>query len=409
MGPGRQREADAPGGASTNNLEEGTLFNRHLPIRGLGAAALGLSLTATAGLAVAASTPELPPNAHGYVALCPDAASGGLQTLIVSEADAEAAMTEGTVAAPCAVAPGADASGPMLDAETGIHVGELGDGLYWMTEGVYQVMFATTGEGVIVVDAPPSIGGERIVAGIASVTDEPITHVIYSHTHADHIGAAGAYPADATYIAHADTAAQLEQSLQNEFWGAFVGGGPIPLPTETFDDAMTLTVGTQTLELSTPAALSHEPGNIFVYAPSQNVLLHIDIVFPGWSPFKDMAQAEDVPGYLAVHDEILAFGADSIVTGHLGRLGTNADVALNQEYMGAIATAASNALQSTDPSSIGAATGSANTWLFFDTYLDQLTAACEAEVVPQWTDRLAAADIFTADHCYKMYMSLRID
>jgi hypothetical protein len=28
--------------------------------------------------------------------------------------------------------------------------------------------------------------------------------------------------------------------------------------------------------------------------------------------------------------------------------------------------------------------------------------------VPQWTDRLATADIFTADHCYKMYMSLRI-
>lgn len=380
-----------------------------IPARGLAAAALGLSLTATGGLAVAASSPELPPNAQGHVALCPDAANGGLQTIIVPEADAEAAMTEGTVAAPCATAPGADAYGPELDPETGIHVGELGDGLYWITEGLYQVMFATTGEGVIVVDAPPNIGGERIVAGIASVTDEPITHVIYSHTHADHIGAAGAYPADATYIAHAETAAQLEQSLQNEFWGAFVGGGPVPLPTETFEDSMTLEVGSQVLELSTPSVMSHEPGNIFVYAPDQNVLLHIDVVFPGWSPFKDLAQAEDVPGYLAVHDEILAFGADSIVTGHMGRLGTNADVELNQEYMGAIATAAADVLQSTDPNAIGAVTGFANPWLFFDTYLDELTAACEAVVVPQWTDRLAGADIFTADHCYKMYMSLRID
>ena len=48
-------------------------------------------------------------------------------------------------------------------------------------------------EGVIVVDAPPSIG-ENILAAIAEVTDEPITHVIYSHSHADHIGAAGIYP-----------------------------------------------------------------------------------------------------------------------------------------------------------------------------------------------------------------------
>ena len=297
-------QAVAPGGAHSNNRRSGHRARTTDPVRSLAAVTLGLGLTVTGGLAVAASTPELPPNANGHVALCPDAANGGLQTIIVPEADAEAAMTEGTVAAPCAVAPGADAYGPMLDAETGIYVGELGDGLYWLTEGTYQVMFATTGEGVIVVDAPPSIGGERIVAGIASVTDEPITHVIYSHSHADHIGAAAAYPPDATYIAHVDTAAQLEQSLQSEFWGVFVGGGTVPLPTETFDDTMTLTVGTQTLELSTPVALSHEPGNIFVYAPAQNVLLHIDIVFPGWSPFKDLAQAEDVPGYLAVHDEV---------------------------------------------------------------------------------------------------------
>ena len=100
---------------------------------------------------------------HGHVAFCPDAASGGLQTAIVPEAEMEAAMTEGSVAAPCAVPPGADAYGPSARSENGIFVGEIADGLYWITEGIYQVMFLTTGEGVIVVDAPPNIGGERIV------------------------------------------------------------------------------------------------------------------------------------------------------------------------------------------------------------------------------------------------------
>ena len=38
-----------------------------------------------------------------------------------------------------------------------------------------------------------------------------------------------------------------------------------------------------------------------------------------------------------------------------------------------------------------------------------LVSACEAEVVPDWVDRLAGADIFTADHCYKIIESLRID
>lgn len=73
----------------------------------------------------------------------------------------------------------------------------------------------------------------------------------------------------------------------------------------------------------------------------------------GWSPFNDLAQADDTVGYLAVHDEILGFGADTIVTGHVGRLGTNEDVELTTEYMGDIQTAALDALQSValDPSS----------------------------------------------------------
>ena len=366
------------------------------------------AVTAATSIAAAgATTPELPPNAAGHVAICPDAASGGLQTLLVPQADAESLMAEGTVGVTCAVAPGDDAYGPMPHPETGMHVGENADGVYWVTDGIYQVMFVVSDEGVIVVDAPPSI--PDIPGAVASVTDQPITHVIYSHSHADHIAGAGAYPVDATYIAHADTAAQLEQSLQNEAWGAFVGGGPVPLPTETFDDSHTLTVGDQTLELSTPSALAHEPGNIFIYAPEQKVHAVIDLIFPGWSPFKDLAQAEDTVGYLAVHDEILAFGADTIVTGHMGRLGTNADVEINAEYMASIADGALKALRSVALEPIAAETGFANPGLLFDSYFDALTSACEAEVVPQWTDRLAGADVFTADHCYRIIESLRID
>ena len=381
---------------------------RALPSRVPVVLALAASLTLGGALTATASTPELPPNAAGHVAICPDAASGGLQTAILPADEMEESMTEGSSGVPCAVAPGADAYGPMPDPETGMHVGEIVDGIHWVTDGVYQAMFIVTGEGVIVVDAPPSI--PDIPAAIASVTDEPITHVIYSHSHADHIAGAGAYPPDATVIAHADTAAQLETALaSNPMWGAFVGGGPVPLPTETFEYTYTLTVGDQTLELSTPSVVAHEPGNIFIHAPEQGVLAVIDVVFPGWSPFKDLAQAEDVPGYLAVHDEILAFGADTIVTGHMGRLGTNEDVELNAEYMGDIRDAALTALQSVALDPIAAETGFANPWLLFDTYFDELVAACEAAVVPEWTDRLAGADVFTADHCYKIMQSVRID
>ena len=159
------------------------------------------------------------------------------------------------------------AFGPAIPQDKGYLVEEIGDGLYWLTEGIYQVMFLTTSEGVIVVDAPPSIG-ENLLKAVAEVTDEPITHVIYSHSHADHIGASGMFPRDATYIAHEETAAQLERSNDPDRafpYGVFVGGSGVPIPTVTFSDNFTLEVGNQTLELSYMGP-AHEPGNIFIYA-----------------------------------------------------------------------------------------------------------------------------------------------
>ena len=74
-------------------------------------------------------------------------------------------------AQPQAAAPVPEAAhGPAIDPDKGYLVEEISDGLYWITEGSYQMMFLTTGEGVIVVDAPPSIG-ENILKAVAEVTD----------------------------------------------------------------------------------------------------------------------------------------------------------------------------------------------------------------------------------------------
>ena len=95
---------------------------------------------------------------------------------------------------------------PTIDEQKGYFVGEIADGIYWLVSNGYQVMFLTTGQGVIVIDAPQPIG-EKYIQAIQEVTDEPITHMIYSHSHADHTGAAGQiFPSDIEYIAHSDTA-----------------------------------------------------------------------------------------------------------------------------------------------------------------------------------------------------------
>lgn len=289
------------------------------------------------------------------------------------------------------------AHGPAIDPDKGYLVEEIRDGLYWVTEGSYQLMFLTTGEGVIVVDAPPSIG-ENILKAIAEVTDEPITHVVYSHSHGDHIGAAGLYPDDATIVAHEDTAALLSRDADPNR----------PVPTVTFADDYTLAVGDQVLELSYKG-VNHEPGNIFTYAPKQKVLMLIDVVFPGWVPFADLALAKDVPGFFAAHDQVLEYDFDTLIGGHLTRLGTRQDVETQKEYITDVRANADEALQTVDFMAIAQQTGFENQWLLFGTYLDTVARTCADATEPAWVDRLGGADVFTVDHCWATAESLRID
>ena len=83
------------------------------------------------------------------------------------------------------------ALGPALN-EQGYYVGRVEQNLYWVTDGTYQSAFLTTTDGVVLLDAPPTIGHniQRAVDEIAAANgvSNKVTHLIYSHHHADHVG-----------------------------------------------------------------------------------------------------------------------------------------------------------------------------------------------------------------------------
>src|SRR5256885_6823 len=84
------------------------------------------------------------------------------------------------------------ARGPAIPA-SGYLVEEIADRVYWLTDGLYQMIFVTTAEGVVAVDAPPTIG-KNILRAIATVTHSRATHAIYTHPHADHNRPTVPYP-----------------------------------------------------------------------------------------------------------------------------------------------------------------------------------------------------------------------
>jgi glyoxylase-like metal-dependent hydrolase (beta-lactamase superfamily II) len=106
------------------------------------------------------------------------------------------------------------ALGPALN-EQGYYVGRVERNLYYVTDGVYQSAFLTTRDGVVVFDAPPSIGHNirRAVDEIAAANGvtNTVTHFVYSHHHADHGGAAAIFEGDLARIGHEETRRLLQR------------------------------------------------------------------------------------------------------------------------------------------------------------------------------------------------------
>jgi glyoxylase-like metal-dependent hydrolase (beta-lactamase superfamily II) len=289
------------------------------------------------------------------------------------------------------------AKGAPVDPAKGYRLQDLGGGLYVVTDNTYQSMFLVYETGVVVVDAPTSYAS-HLRQAIEEVTTKPITHLVYSHSHIDHIGGAPLLGRVPIIIAHEETKRLLVRA----------NDPARPLPTVTFSDRYTLEVGSQVLELSYHGN-GHEPGNIFIHAPAQRALMVVDVVFPGWMPWRRFAVAQDVEGVFAQVEEIERIDFDTLVSGHVSRTGTKADVELQLEFMKDLKATVADALKTTkvgegmDPGDL------ANPWAVFDDYIDRVVIKSVNALTPRWSKRLAAFDVYIWDQCYAMEQSLRID
>jgi glyoxylase-like metal-dependent hydrolase (beta-lactamase superfamily II) len=296
------------------------------------------------------------------------------------------------------------AKGPAIPSGKGYLVQEIGNQLYSISDGSYNAMFMVTDQGVIAIDAPPTLG-DKYLKAIAEVTDKPVSHVIYSHAHLDHIGAAGIFPQNATFIAQQETANELQRAMNVATNKSAVP----PVPTVTFPKNMTLQIGNQTLQLDYHGN-NHLPGNIFIYAPSQKVLMLVDIIFPGWVPFPYLAIAKDTAGFIEAHDIALNnYDFDTIVAGHLTRLGTRADVEIQKEFVLDLERAAASANQNVSFMDIATKVGFDNPWLLYSEYINAVNKQCEGEMMPKWESRLGGAEVFMSTHCFAMTQSGRVD
>lgn len=241
----------------------------------------------------------------------------------------------------------------------GVWAGIRSDPLELPQEG--NVVFVVTGEGVVLFDAGGSPAmGAAIVSKVRSVTGQPITHVILSHWHGDHMrglqSIREAYPG-VQILAHPHArdmiAATQDRWLKRRVTmvpnvrkavagaiekGVDLSGRPmIPeekawlerglaasdeldrennattfvVPTATFEDEMTLHLGGREIRFLR-LGNAHTAGDVVLWLPQERVVATGDVVT---APIPLMPSAY-VGDYRAVLGRIEALGFQALVPGH---------------------------------------------------------------------------------------------
>jgi glyoxylase-like metal-dependent hydrolase (beta-lactamase superfamily II) len=254
---------------------------------------------------------------------------------------------------------------------------------------------------VVLFDAPPSIGHnlQRAIDEIASANgvSNKVTHLVYSHHHADHVGASSLFGRHVVRIGSAENKRLLARD--NDQTRA--------VPEVGFENHHTLRVGGERVDLAWHGT-NHTPDNIYMHFPNHDTLMLVDVNLPGWVPFNSFNLNEDVPASIAAPAKSLTYPWKHFIGGHMGRLGTRQDMVVYQQYLNDLVDGVKTALAAIDPTPFFVKYGN-NTWAAVKAYQDAQLEYASAPVIKKYTGVLAAADVYTASTAFIILESVRLD
>jgi len=221
---------------------------------------------------------------------------------------------------------------------------------------ISNAAFIVTTQGVVVIDAlgSPALA-RQLVSAIRQVTPQPISHVIVTHYHADHIYGLQVFKAlGARILAHraarnylnSDTARLRLQASRQELAPWIDASTELVEADQWLDADHELLLGGLRLQLK-HVGPAHTPEDLVVYLPQERVLLAGDLVFRARIPFVGQA---DSRRWIQALDNLLALDARLIVPGH-GPVSQSAreDMQLTREYLGYLRSTMGRAARNMDP------------------------------------------------------------
>ena len=145
---------------------------------------------------------------------------------------------------------------------------QVSDNVYKVFGGGGNTTFFVRSDGVVLVDTKVPNNGAAILAKVREVTDKPVTMIINTHSHPDHLGS----------NTEIDTArGGVEVVVQANTAKRMAGMPSNSKVTQSFEDKLTLGSGADRIDLYWfgPA---HTDGDAFVVFPQEKVLLMGDVM-----------------------------------------------------------------------------------------------------------------------------------
>jgi cyclase len=226
-----------------------------------------------------------------------------------------------------------------------VEVEKLKDNLWVLKGGGGNTAVFVTEGGVVVVDAKNPGWGKPILDKIKELTNKPVTTLINTHTHGDHVSGNVEFPATVDIVVQENTKTNMQKMIPNSTaqdqtvpaQTIFQQNGGRGLPKRTFKDKMTMFRGKDEIDLYY-FGRGHTNGDAWVLFPALRVV-HAGDIFSGKNvPLLDAnngASAALIADSLEKGYNALNKAADIIITGHSGQM-TMADLkeyaAFNREF-----------------------------------------------------------------------------
>jgi cyclase len=198
-----------------------------------------------------------------------------------------------------------------------VEVEKLRDNLFMLKGGGGNTAVFVMANGVAVVDTKNPGWGQPILDRIKELTDKPITTIINTHTHGDHVSGNVEFPTTVEVIAHENAAASMKRMKNAEGANIFETNGGRGLPKRTYKDTLSIGKGADQIDLYY-FGRGHTDGDTWIVFPSLR-FMHAGDIFSGKNlPLLDLNNGGtgiEIGATLAkAHSSVK--GVDSIITGH---------------------------------------------------------------------------------------------